>query len=86
MLLFFLDPPYLFSNNSSYCPQNTDTDMTDIVIYIHEYLQTCKCKVMMIINDLKLLRWIFKDNVKTQYNRTYQLSKKNMDHLVITNF
>jgi site-specific DNA-adenine methylase len=32
----FLDPPYLFSDNSGYFSQNKETDMTDILIYIKE--------------------------------------------------
>jgi len=49
----FLDPPYLFSDNSGYLQQNEETDMTHIVVYLKEYSETCKCKVMLIINKLK---------------------------------
>jgi site-specific DNA-adenine methylase len=33
-----LDPPYLFSDNSSYSPQRQDTDMTSILVYILDLL------------------------------------------------
>ena len=72
----FLDPPYLFSDNSSYIPQNVENDMTDIVVYIHEFLKTCKCKVMLIINKLSLLEYLFKDYIKGEYLRIYQIGKK----------
>ena len=72
-----LDPPYLCSINSGYIPQNDRTDMTHIIVYIKEYLETCKCKVMLIINKLKLLEYLFEDFIKGSYNRIYQLSKKN---------
>jgi len=82
----FIDPPYLFSDNSGYFPQNDDGDMTDIIIYLLEYLKTAKCKVMIIINDLKLLRHIYKDFIKGDYMRIYQMSKKKMKHLILTNY
>ena len=84
--LLFLDPPYLFSNNSSYIPQADDTDSTDIIIYILEYLRVCKCHVILIINDLKILRYLFKDFIKSDYTRVYQLTSKKMKHIVITNY
>ena len=74
--LLFLDPPYLFSNNSSYIPQADDTDSTDIIIYILEYLRVCKCHVILIISDLKILRYLFKDFIKSDYTRVYQLTNK----------
>ena len=82
----FLDPPYLFSNNSTYIPQNVETDMTNIVVYICEFLKTCKCKVMLIINKLSLLEYLFKDYIKGEYLRIYQMGKKKSYHLIITNY
>lgn len=81
----FLDPPYLFSDNSGYLPQREEEDMTDILVYILEYLKTCKCKVMLIINDLKITRYLYNDYIKGEYNRTYQMSNKKAKHLIITN-
>ena len=46
----FLDPPYLFSDNSGYFPQNENKDMTSILLDILELLKNAKCKVMFIIN------------------------------------
>jgi site-specific DNA-adenine methylase len=82
----FLDPPYLFSNNSTYYSQSEETDMTDIIITILEYLKVAQCKVMLIINDLKILRYMFKDYIKGDYNRIYQIAKKSSRHLIITNY
>ena len=33
----FLDPPYLYSDNSNYASQIRDTDMTQIVVDIIEF-------------------------------------------------
>ena len=62
----FIDPPYLFSDNSGYFPQNIekqnkDNDMTCIILDILELLKTAKCKVMLIINKLDILKYLFKD-------------------------
>ena len=82
----FLDPPYLFSDNSSYHPQNENNDMTMILIDILDYLKYCKCKVMLVINKLNIIEYLFKEYIKCEYLKTYQISKKKMKHLVITNY
>ena len=82
----FLDPPYLFSDNSGYYPQNDDSDMTDIIVFILDFFASCSCKVMLIINDLKILRYVFRDHIKGDYMRTYQIGKKKARHLIIANY
>ena len=69
----FLDPPYLFSDNSGYYPQNENHDMTCIIPYILEFLKVSKCKVMLIINKLGILEYFFKDYIKEEYNKIYQI-------------
>ena len=86
----FLDPPYLFSDNSQYARQSKtqDTDMTDMIYIILDMLKDkkTKAKIMMIINDLKLLRYLFKDYIKGDYTRVYQTAKRKCQHLIITNY
>ena len=82
----FLDPPYLFSDNSGYHPQDVNKDMTSILIDILELLKTSKCKVMLIINKLNILEYLYKDFIRGEYNKIYQLSKKKMKHLIISNY
>ena len=72
----FLDPPYLFSDNTGYIPQSIDKDATYMLPYILEYLKSAKCKVMLIINKLGILEYLFKDFIKDEYRRVYQLSNK----------
>ena len=45
-----------------------------------------KCKIMLIINKLDILVYLFKDYIKGEYERIYQLSKKKAVHLIITNY
>lgn len=82
----FIDPPYLFSNNQSYLPQNEKPDSTAIIVDIYEYFKTCKCKVMLIINKLDIIKWLFKDYIKDEYKVFYQASKKSFTHLIICNY
>ena len=82
----FLDPPYLFSDNSGYFPQNEDKDMTHILIDILDLLKNGKCRVMLIINKLDIMKYLYNDFIKGEYTRTYQLSNKKMKHLIITNY
>ena len=84
----FLDPPYLFSDNSQYRAQNEDTDMTDIIVYLLNILKDkkTKCKIMLIINKLKILQYLFKDYIKGEYNKIYQIGKKKNKHLIICNY
>lgn len=84
----FLDPPYLFSDNSAYKSQNIKTDMTDILCHVKEFMEdiNTKCKVMLIINKLNIIEYLFKNFIKGEYQITYQLSKRKDCHLIITNY
>lgn len=82
----FIDPPYLFSDNTSYYSQQDGNDMTKIIIDILNFMKTCKCKVMLVINQLYLIKWIFNDFYKLEYQRTYQLSKNKNIHGVYCNY
>lgn len=84
----FLDPPYLFSNNSGYFAQSDETDMTDIIVYLLDLIKSkkTKCKIMLVINKLKILSYLFNGYIKMEYHKIYQISKKGSYHLVITNY
>lgn len=84
----FLDPPYMFSDNSAYSKtmRAEKMDNTDMVYIIKKYMDISKCKIMLIINDLKIIRFIFGDMVKGEYNKVYQMAKKKAVHLIITNY
>ena len=84
----FLDPPYMFSDNSQYESQVCDSDMTDILVRIKEIFNNpeTKCKIMLIINDLKIIRWLFDGFIKADYIKKYGLSRKVERHLIITNY
>lgn len=86
----FLDPPYIFQDNSSY-DENKGTngiDSTNILYEILEVLEDDKteAKIMLVINDLKILRWLFKKFIKGSYDKIYQISKRKDKILIITNY
>jgi site-specific DNA-adenine methylase len=86
----FLDPPYLFSDNSQYSQQKRidGCDMTDILYEILEIFNNKKVKarIMLIINDMKIIRWMFKNYIKGSYDKIYQIAKRKDKHLIITNY
>ena len=82
----FLDPPYLYSDNRNYASQIRETDMTQIVVDILQYLRVCKGKVMLMISKLDILSYLFKDYIEGEYEKFYQLSKKQAMRLIICNY
>jgi site-specific DNA-adenine methylase len=84
----FLDPPYLFSDNSSYQEQREQKDNTDMPILILDYFKNkkTKCKIMLVVNDIKYIRMLFKDYIKCEYDKIYQIGKRKEKHLVICNY
>ena len=84
----FLDPPYLFSNNIQYKEQGEKADTTEIIYKIYELMKDkkTKAKIMFIINDLMILRWLFKDFIKGEYKKIYQIGKREDNHLIICNY
>ena len=97
----FLDPPYMFSDNSGYEKYFMDDnnfdkkdftinkyDSTKMIIDIYELFkdEKTKCKIMFIINKLYFIEWLFNGYIKGSYVKTYQVGKKKETLLIITNY
>lgn len=86
----FLDPPYLFSDNSQYSKQQRKegNDMTDMLYEIKKFFDDpqTKAKIMLIINDMKIIRYLYNDYIIGSYDKVYQLGKRKSTHLIICNF
>jgi len=89
----FLDPPYLESSNTTYTnygkninDSNEIIDNTEMYIIIKDFLETAKCKVMLVINSNAIIKYIFNGFIKYEYDKTYSASKKKTKHLIITNY
>jgi len=73
----------MFSNNQTYIPQQNDNDNTGMLIDIRDFMKTCKCKVMLIINKLEIIKYLFKEFHKIDYIRIYQIGKKKITSFCI---
>jgi len=79
--LLFLDPPYTASCNEFYSNKTTN---------IYEYCESnnidkMKAIVIFVLENNWIIRLLFKHNIKSEYNKLYQCSKKNTSHLIISN-
>lgn len=79
--LIFLDPPYLASNNSWY---------KDPTINIYEYL--CdnditkeKALILLCLENNWIIKLLFKGKKSIVYNKTYETTKKQTEHILIMN-
>lgn len=63
----FLDPPYVNSDNSFY----RFNECENIWEYLYNYLNSCKCKFILIVNDNTFMKIIFKNFYKGEYNKKY---------------
>lgn len=84
----FIDPPYFSSDNKTYHQNNkvNITDNTIMFIEILEYFKKAKCKVMMIINENAITKYIYKDYYKESYLKQYSLSNKYEQLMILTNY
>jgi len=98
--LIFLDPPYLDSFNgyySTFNKHNTDDgtiiDNTEMYSHIGDLFNN-NSKVLLIMNDMGLIRYVYKPYYKFSYDKNYSFSKKIKDtfqknktkHAIFSNF
>jgi DNA adenine methylase len=80
-VLIYLDPPYYCSFNKGYVSDNSDY----IYIYILEYIKICKCKIILSAKSNPIIDYLFKDYILLKYNKLYSITKRNAQHLIISN-
>ena len=80
----------MFSDNTQYSQQQRKDgqDTTDIIVNILEIFKDKKnkAKIMLVINDLKILRWLFNGYIKADYEKIYQIGRRREKILVICNY
>jgi len=81
-VLIILDPPYLQLNNDFY--KNSNTNVYEY--YSKNSISCMKSKTLLILNNIWIIRLLFKDHIKSQYNKMYQPNKRKVEHLIIKNF
>lgn len=80
--LIFLDPPYLISCNQFY--SNTDVNIYEYLC--NNQIQNQKALFLLCLENNWIIKLLFNTNIKKEYNKLYQTSKKKTTHLIITNF
>lgn len=86
----YMDPPYVTRRVSNFY-DNVDLDY---IGHIHEFMKTCKCKVMLHIDFTGSNYLLFKDQMKTMYALVYGMNqvrkgytqKDKSHHMIVTNY
>lgn len=55
-------------------------------IDIYNMLCSAKCKILLIINKNAITEHIYKDFIKSEYLKQYQISKHKSGHLICANY
>lgn len=80
--LIFIDPPYPEACNDFYS--------SNVGLNAYEYLcknkiNEWKCFVVGVLPDIWMIRLLFDGQCRTSYNKTYQITKRKINHMIITN-
>ena len=83
--LVFLDPPYLTSSQSLY-RENCVSQWADI----YQFMRTCDCKFILIVDDNFFMRMVFEQWFKFEYGKQYEnnrgnVSRRSVIHCVYSN-
>lgn len=80
--LIFLDPPYIQTEISYYKESNTN-----IYEYLYENnIMDNKTQICLILQDIFIIRLLFKDQIKHSYSKKYMNhEKRRTTHIIITN-
>lgn len=95
--IIFLDPPYISSDNSFYIDGKNikNKQCNEFWEYLYNYLHSCKCKFILIVNDNIFMKLLFKKFYKGEYYKRYENTKYNKEddnysknecnHIIFTN-
>jgi hypothetical protein len=78
--LIFIDPPYLVSCNDFYKSAEIDWE------YIFNFFENCKCKFIMVVNHNIFMNILFKKWFKHEYSKKYEMTHKEVKHVIFSNF
>ena len=85
----FLDPPYM----STFQNYNPDGFSEQDQKRLFECFKKTKAKCLLVISDLGIIRELYKDYIKEEYQKTYAINVKNrmkennnVTHLIIANY
>lgn len=84
-VFIFLDPPYLECDTLYTESQHFD----NIYEYLKDYMEDCKCRVMLVVKETEYINKLFKNYILDSYNVSYKnnaLSENLHKHHIITNY
>jgi site-specific DNA-adenine methylase len=79
--LLFVDPPYLKACNDFY-------EERGVNVYEYFYnndISIYKASIILILENNWIINLLFKNSIKSTYNKIYAPSKKQTQHLIISN-
>lgn len=80
--LIFIDPPYLQSCNDMY----TNRQNTNIYEYLfNNNIKNAKAQIILCLENNWIIKLLFKKHTQITYPKTYEMSKKLTEHVIITN-
>jgi site-specific DNA-adenine methylase len=79
--LIIIDPPYLLSYNQFY--QNFNTNLYEF--FFDNNIKQFKAKIILILENNWIIKLLFKNEKSFIYNKQYQISKKQTNHIIISN-
>lgn len=82
--LIIFDPPYINSCNAFYNLANKINNNIYEYFY-NNNINSFNCKIFFILEDIWIIRLLFKNNINNTYFKQYNSTKKNTNHIVISN-
>ena len=90
----FLDPPYMSDFKQYSVQKDGDNGFSEQKQFeLAECFKNSKAKCLMVISDLGIIRNLYKDYIKDEYEKKYSVNAKNqkenknvVKHLIITNY
>lgn len=80
------DPPYLMSCNNFYIDLNSKSSYSNVYEFMYyNKINSFPCKIYIILCHNWIIDMLFKDFIKCKYDKMYDLSKKIVSHVIITN-
>lgn len=79
----FLDPPYMNSYNAYY---GSGIDIESIFKNLLYHLHNSKANIMLVVQGDFFMKIIFEKYIKCEYSKTYEMTRKQTSHLIITNY
>lgn len=83
-VLMFIDPPYIMACNDFYSEKKEGINVYEW--FYKNPIENLNAKYLIILEDNWIIKLLFNQYIKESYGKKYQPSKKNTNHVIITNF